>query len=480
MAKFYILRHSVPKIRKKVSFVVINKTNMKKTITIVLISAIASLSCLSQSFEQGEFTGFSIGDPELYDINNDDKVDVIGLEQFGFGSIGDLVIYINKSLPDSIAFDMEELGIRGIGAPAVADMDGDNDLDIVVSEWDGSNSVVIILYNEGNLQFTKDTISTESLYRHSIADLDGDNDLDIVSTNRDNNFMRVNINQGDGEFLQSLSLQRDDLYDVSLNDFDNDGDTDIIVGFDDFFDSYFIMWSNNGNGDFAEQNLFLSPFGNLVDFKITDVDKNGLNDIVFFGRNSGSLRVILQKAIGMYEEQALLNAPNAISGFSISNFDSKNSKDVLLGGDNQADITFHLSQGMDPFDFADLETVSTISPARFFEPSDLDGDGDLDVVVSNGDFWWLENRLEQGTVDVMDIEEISLNVYPNPFDQEIFIDDMKQEHSIEIFNSIGDRIFKVDSPIQKLDLSNYNTGIYYLRISNKNNLLKSTYSIIKK
>jgi hypothetical protein len=452
---------------------------MKIVITIILISTISCLSCFSQSFVQGNFTGFSIGDPELYDLNNDDKVDVIGLEQFGFGSVGDLVIYVNKSLPDSIVFEIEELGIRGIGAPSVADMDGDNDLDIVVSEWDGSNATVIILYNQGNFEFTKDTISSENLYRHSISDLDGDNDLDIVSTNRDNDFMRININQGNGEFLEAQSLDRDDLHSVSLSDFDNDGDPDIIIGFDDFFDSNYVLWNNNGVGEFSEQNLLSSQFGNLTDFKITDVDNNGLNDIVFFGRNSSSLRVILQNTLGVYNEQELLDSPSSISGFTISNFDSENNKDILLGGDNQADMTFHLNQSMDPFDFTDFEVVSGISPARFLEPSDLDGDGDLDVVVSNGDFWWLENKLIQGTVDVNDIDEISLSVYPNPFDQEIHIDKMKDGQTLEVFNSIGNKIFKMDRPIRKLDLSNHARGIYYLRISNNNNLLNSTYSIIK-
>ncbi len=452
---------------------------MKTVISILLLSTINCLSCLSQSFEQGNFTGFSIGDPELYDLNNDDKVDVIGLEQFGFGSVGDLVVYTNKSVPDSIGFEIKELGIRGIGAPSIADMDGDTDLDIIVSEWDGSNAIVIILYNQGNLEFMKDTISSENLYRHSVADLDGDNDLDIVSTNRDNDFMRININHGNGEFHEAQSLDRDDLYSVSIDDFDNDGDPDLIIGFDDFFDSNFVLWANNGTGEFSEQNIFSSQFGNLTDFKIADVDKNGLNDIVFFGRNSSSLRVILQNTIGAYVEQELLNSLSAISGFTLSNFDSENEKDIMLGGDNQADMTFHLNQSMNPFDFADSEVVSGISPARFIEPSDLDGDGDLDVVVSNGDFWWLENKLNQGTVDANDVDEISLSVFPNPFHQEFHIDLMKQGQTLEIFNSIGNKIFEIDRPVQKLDLRNHNNGIYYLRISNNHNLMSSIYRVVK-
>ena len=82
-------------------------TIMKKNLLTILLTAIVTFCCLSQSFVQGDFTGFSIGDPELFDINDDEKVDVIGLEKFGFGSVGDLVIYINKSEIDSIAFENE-------------------------------------------------------------------------------------------------------------------------------------------------------------------------------------------------------------------------------------------------------------------------------------------------------------------------------------------------------------------------------------
>jgi hypothetical protein len=448
-------------------------------ITIALIT-FTTYSCLSQSFEQGAFTGLSLGGPELQDINNDEKIDVIGLEKNGFGSVGNLVMYINNSNVDSIAFDVVDLEIRGIGAASVADLDGDNDLDIVISEWDGSNAIVLALYNDGNLQFSRDTISLKNLYRHSLADLDGDGDLDIVSSNRDNDIMQIHFNEGNREFSEGASLEEDDLHSVALDDLDNDGDIDIILGFDDFFNSDFTMWNNNGSGEFEDQPIVSGSFGNLSDFKVIDIDNDGVRDIVYFGRNSISLRVILQSTIGVYQERELVSSPNVISGFSVSNFDSEYGKDVLIGGDNQGDVTFHLNTENDPFGFEDFEIVSGISPASFIEPSDLDGDGDLDVVVSNGDFWWLENNLNQGTVNVIDINDISLEVYPNPFNQEIFINKMKEEQSLEIFNSIGSRIFKIDTPIQKLDLSNYNTGIYFLKITNNEGLLSSTYRIIKK
>jgi len=201
--------------------------------------------------------------------------------------------------------------------------------------------------------------------------------------------MQVFFNQGNGDFLAGESLERDDLFAVVLNDLDDDGDNDIIIGFDNFFDSSFIIWANNGSGDFSEQSIGSSDFGNLGGFKITDVDGNGLNDIVFFGRNSSSLRVILQTAVGTYEEQELVNAPNLITGLSIANFDTKNNDDILLGGSSSSGITFYLNEDTGPFDFADAEHVRIISAVAHLEPSDLDGDGDLDVVVSNGDFWWL-------------------------------------------------------------------------------------------
>jgi len=216
---------------------------------------LVSSCCHSQSFIQGESTGFSIGEPVIVDINVDNKLDVVSLEKFGFGTVGDLILYVNNSEVGANEFDSIDLGVRGIGAPSAADLDGDGDLDIIVSQWNGTTAIVIGLFNESQLNFRIDTLSVENFYRHRLADLDNDDDMDLVSFNSDNNTLAIYFNDGNGTFNKVYYFNESDLYQAELADLDKDGDVDIILGFNNFFGNEFLQLEYNGDGSFSEKEI---------------------------------------------------------------------------------------------------------------------------------------------------------------------------------------------------------------------------------
>lgn len=452
---------------------------MKSTILLFTAFFLTTLSSFSQSFKQGEFTDQTIGSPVIIDMNNDDKPDVVALERNGFGTTGDLVLHLNTSQTDAISFDSIQFNIRGIGVPTVGDLDQDGDLDIVLGQWNGMTAVIVGLYNQGNLEFQIDTLAADDLYRHDLADLDGDGDLDLVSSNRDFKYFNIYENEGNGDFTLINEHSESDFRKIVLQDFDNDGDIDIVVGFNNFFDSKFDLWRNNGDATFEITNITESSFGNMGDFVVTDFDKDGNFDIVFFGRNTSSLRIISQPSIGTYEEEELITADNAIAGFSLANFDSENGKDILIGGENQEGITFYLNSDSGPFDFEASELVSGISPGVFIRPGDLDGDGDLDAVVSNGDFWWLENLLEQGSVNVFE-ESVELQrIYPNPFKNEVYIEEMTLGDILEVFDISGKLILRLETPKERLALDHLESGSYLFKFTDSQGSNHSSQVLIK-
>lgn len=434
---------------------------------------------LSQSFVQGEFTGFSIGDPAVHDMDNDGKIDVLGLEKFGFGTVGDLVLYTNTSQPGSISFELNDLDLNGIGAPEVIDLDKDGNLDIVVSEWNGTNAIVVALYNNGNLSFTKDTISTEDVYRHKLGDIDNDGDIDLVSTNRDFEFMTISTNDGNGNFVLQTSFADSDLFEVELEDVDKDGDLDIIVGYDDFFDSKFVKWENDGIGIFTQEIISDSAPGNLASMVVRDYDKDGNLDIIYHTDNSSFLRGLFQVNDGTFEENDILLSTNSIAGFSIANYDADDGRDIVFGGDFQAGITFHKNLETGPFDFVDSEEIAGISPAAFLKPVDLDNDGDLDIVASNGDFWWLENMLEQGTVNTSNVTLDRFNIYPNPSNRWISIENFQLIEILEIHNLLGNVELRIHNPGKKIDVGMLNKGTYILTLSSDQEKVTTTQMFIK-
>ncbi len=428
--------------------------------------------CFSQSFIQGGVPESFIVNPVIIDFDNDGKSDFVGINTSNFGP-DRLLIYQNTSTIDSISFIKIDVDIEGVGAPAVGDLDGDGDLDILMSEFDGDKATVLALYNMGNFEFEKATISTEDLYRHRISDLDNDGDLDFVSFNRVTEFMIVFINDGNGDFIPQARIDEEDLRDVELSDIDGDGDVDILVGLDDFFDAVLLNFRNNGNGTFTRLPLAESTTGQLLNFVVFDFDQDGLSDILFNARST-SLRYLHQKDNGTFEDLQLVESSNSINSFCVADFNSDDHFDVFVGND-QKGPSFFSNLGTGSQSFAPAEELSGLNSPFDIEPADFDGDGDIDVLITNGDFRWFENVMPQmPPTSSFDLAPVENKIYPNPFDTNINIVDSVSGDRLEIFNIIGVKMATIDDLSKEINLNELVAGPYLFKIVNYKN---KTYSI---
>ena len=115
-----------------------------------------------------------------------------------------------------------------------ADLDSDGDLDLAISNGNFAHRVSILL-NSGDGSFAPyysypagDDENGEQPFCIFIADLDGDNDLDIVTGNVTSLDVSVLLNNGIGEFASFLNFQAGyGVYSVFMADFDSDGDLDL-------------------------------------------------------------------------------------------------------------------------------------------------------------------------------------------------------------------------------------------------------------
>ncbi|MFV1883799.1 MAG: FG-GAP repeat domain-containing protein [Balneola sp.] len=292
----------------------------------------------------------------VVDIDEDDDLDIIAVFQInGFSGATNIFWYENDGATDP-SFTRQALGsVKGLARDLdVADIDNDGDLDIAVSDNDGSGSAgfayesVTWFESDGaaDPSFTKRLIDVNYRFAESIriGDMDGDNDLDIVvgSTNSDDIAWYENNGAADPSFSKNFIDQNAlGIEQLELADLDDDGDLDV-VWTDNFSD--YIAWSrNNGevNPTFTEFNIQNYNASALV--AVADMDLDGdldivsgsfLEDDVYWYESNGAASPTFIR----HEIDSLLDQPQRVR---IADMDGNGSPDIVGAAFRADDVMWY-------------------------------------------------------------------------------------------------------------------------------------------
>lgn len=447
-----------------------------KFLYFAIILLFISFSSPAQNFIHGPYLNKSIGHPLIADFTGDGKTDVIGSSR-NFSFIGDLTLYKNLSEPDSIIFESSKLGMKMWGDPGYGDFNGDGEMDLVVAE--SEDTTILILLNNGNGTFTSHPQVADAAYDFRSADLDGDDDIDIVAFNILDYSAYLMINDGSGTFTsQPLFSNEDDEFNIDLGDLDGDTDIDIVVLFNGFFNGRIIEWENKGNNVFSDRPLRSAAISGIENVQVVDIDQDGDNDIAYSSFESAKVLALINKGPNFFTDQDLAQGTGAVRNFDIADFNTDGIMDIIIGC-NSSSCTYNEGLSATGFDYSS-EAISQVQPMFFIAHGDFDDDDDPDLVVSNGEFWWLSNELEQGHVSVTDINETFYNIYPNPFNDYLEINMLPDDLDLYITDPSGRRVWQSLDASSLHNLGFLNKGFYFLTmVDRKSGKMVQTSKIIK-
>jgi len=403
------------------------------------------------------------------DLNGD------GYDDFVASYVFNLSIYLNNGNGTFQFFG--DIIPGGVETIAAADLDGDNDNDLVLSI---GGPDVLVLINNGDATFqppvsygqksnNDNTISSlknqvgKAAFAPQVvsrciflSDLDGDNDPDIVTSKGS-----IKINNGDGTFNSGDSIS---ISGVSVYASDLDGDSDFDLAFSSFNDSVTI-YLNNGNATFLIDGIY-SVGVNPISIYAADFDGDGDSDLATSNEGSKDVSILNNDGAGSFQLTATYNVTGIPYTLVACDYNDDGYDDISVTQTGISASSILINNGDGTFQ-GQVDYPVGDGPHTVFA-SDVNNDGHVDMLTANA---------APGTVSVLpnngdgtfaqaidyDTEYGSHSVCVSDFNGDEAMDFATASVRISVFINNGDNTFQ---PPVYYDAPNYQVAILASDLNN--------------
>jgi hypothetical protein len=332
-----------------------------------------------------ETTSETSANVSIGDLNGDGHLDLV-LAKGRHWPLVDRVLLGDGHGHVAAAYDLGTASDRSYSGQ-LADLDGDGDLDVVISN-DAPDPKLVYL-NDGKGHFAAGSTFGRPDWETrnaSVADLNGDGQPDIIVANRSESGTPnyVCLNRGNGRFDGNcLAFSHESATTITPADFNHDGLIDLAVPHRDRGQSY--VYLNRGNATFPNTGRvpFGQPDARIRMAEAADFNGDGFLDIatidegrgvgVYFGRQDATFEAIDVIADGTVTPYAL----------AVRDLNGDGKIDIVVGH-VEAPSTIYFNDGSgrhySPVQFGDAKGT-----VYGFAIADLDQDGFLDIAVARSD-----------------------------------------------------------------------------------------------
>ncbi len=325
---------------------------------------------------------FSIGgyySPEevvIGDLNGDDVPDLATANNVPDSTLSILLGNGNGTFQPAVILD----GGTNLTSIAAGDLDGDDNLDLVATNW-WSGAVSVLLGN-GDATFhpVQYYDAGQRLSHVTMGEFNGDGLWDLAVTVHNLGDLAVLLGNGDGSFQPAVSYEvGDGPWWVEVSDLDGDGHADLVTANRDGNDLSVLL----GVGDGTFQPAV--PYGSSVSPRgviAVDTGTDGIPDLVSANTLSGPVTIRQGNGDGTFHSTAdniwdCWNPNNVLSGDP----DGDGVLDLMVVDAGDDTIKVFLGNGDGTFAAADSYQAGLYPKDAAM--GDLDGDGRPDLVVSN-------------------------------------------------------------------------------------------------
>jgi FG-GAP-like repeat/Putative Ig domain len=331
---------------------------------------------------------------EVADLNGDGDLDVLGASVL----LNTTVWWENETLHRSAAFSSQRsiaVDTGGLGSIDAEDVDGDGDLDVVgaalgygIRWWENTAG-------DGSA-WAENVVDASFLRALAVdtADIDGDGDADVVGFDITGEIAWWE-NAGGGGWTKHPVTDFSLVRSISTADVDGDGDVDILIS-SEFLGFY---WWENAAGDGSAWITRPIQYSAADQVRTADVDGDGDLDVLGAPDAGG---VFWWEQAPLWPEHPI-DPDYSARSVQAADIDGDGDFDVLglRNAADEAPVTWWENGDGDGSTWIEHPVAVTALVVATFPPTDMDEDGDLDILltdyVDHLKVVWLENVAGDGS-----------------------------------------------------------------------------------